>query len=260
MGQSEASEELWAGIEWSVVSRVAEALAFGQSILSIRDGRGMTPMLLAISRARSAEGVLIAQMLHEAGGSLDGEDLKGWGAAEWAANCGCLALEWVMARGVCMDEPSKDRAMTPFLLAAEFGLFDCAQWLVRTAGANKDAIGEDGFGAMHIAAQEGHVPTGKALFELALDIDARDSEGRTPLIIALKNQNLRFGRWLLDQGADVCHRSNDGLCAIDWAEKFVSTRGILLPAIAERARAQEERRELSALIDPSSGRGGRRGL
>ena len=249
---AEVAEELWAGIEWSGVSRVAAALALRPNLAELRDAQCMTPMLFAVSRAQSEDGLAVAKMIFEAGGHLGDEDLTGWGAAEWAANSGTLALEWLMAQGVSLNLPSKDRGMTPFLLAVELGQSQCAKWLAQRAGANKDALGADGLGAMHIAAQEGHVPMGKALVELGVDIDAPDCSGRTPLIIALKNANLRFGRWLLDRQADVGPRSSDGLSALDWAERSAMAREVLGPMIADRARAQEERRELSLLIDPAA--------
>lgn len=258
--EAEVAEELWAGIEWSAISRVAAALARRPNLARLRNAQCMTPMLFAISRAQSEDGLAVAKMIFEASGHLGGKDLNGWGAAEWAANSGGLALGWLMEQGVALDLPSKDRGMTPFLLAVEFGQSESAKWLVERAGANKHALGADGGGAMHIAAQEGHVPVGKALFELGVDIDARDSLGRTPLIIALKNANLRFGRWLLDRQADVGPRSADGLSALDWAEKSAMAREILGPIIAERARAQEERRELSLLIGTAAESQGRRSL
>lgn len=251
-GPAKVAEELWAGIEWSGVSRVAAALARRPNLAELRDAQRMTPMLFAISRAQSERGLEIAKMIFEEVGHFGDEDAQGWGAAEWAVNGGSLALEWLMEHGVPLDLPSKDRGMTPFLLAVELGQSECATWLAQRAGANKSALGADGLGAMHIAAQEGHVPMGKALVELGVDIDAPDCSGRTPLIIALKNANLRFGRWLLDRQADVGPRSSDGLSALDWAERSAMAREVLGPIIAARARAQEERRELSLLIDPAA--------
>ena len=73
------------------------------------------------------------------------------------------------------------------------------------AGANVDA---EGIGCqrkahpLHIAARVNGVAAAALLIERGVKVDARDSEGRTPLMVAVSNGQTEVAELLLNAGAD----------------------------------------------------------
>ncbi|MEZ5987969.1 MAG: ankyrin repeat domain-containing protein [Planctomycetota bacterium] len=51
------------------------------------------------------------------------------------------------------------------------------------------------------------------------DLELKDPQGRTPLLLACENKQLAMARYLLLNGADVAAKDKDGQSALDWARK-----------------------------------------
>ncbi|MDE1151297.1 MAG: ankyrin repeat domain-containing protein [Micavibrio sp.] len=74
------------------------------------------------------------------------------------------------------------------------------------------------------------------------DINARNADGRTALIIAARKQNAYLARFIVNRGPDLFARDNAGLNAYDYAKKIdnFNTRqeitDILLNALPNRIR------------------------
>jgi uncharacterized protein len=63
---------------------------------------------------------------------------------------------------------------------------------------------------------------GEALLQAGCDINAADSNGRTPLMYALRYQQPAAIRLLLERGANVNVRDKDGVTALDLAKQFAN--------------------------------------
>ncbi len=67
------------------------------------------------------------------------------------------------------------------------------------------------------------------LVEKGADVNARNNDGRTPLLWATKNNNTELSVLLVEKGADVNARNNDGRTPLLWAtEKNNTELSVLL--------------------------------
>ncbi len=77
---------------------------------------------------------------------------------------------------------------------------------------NVDAIknGAKGNGPLHDAASRGNLPEVKKLVEQGADINAKLNNGKTALYYATERRKWNVVRWLVEHGADVNAKRNDG--------------------------------------------------
>lgn len=59
------------------------------------------------------------------------------------------------------------------------------------------------------------------------DIDERDSDGRTPLMLLIQSERYDLVKALIDEGANINNRANDGHTVFTWACECVATMSIL---------------------------------
>ena len=57
------------------------------------------------------------------------------------------------------------------------------------------------------------------LFAAGGRLEDRDNEGTTPLILAARAGKFEAIKWLLDHGAEIGAKDNDGKTAEDWARE-----------------------------------------
>lgn len=79
------------------------------------------------------------------------------------------------------------------------------------AGVDLEAGDEEGLTALHHAAARGRTNVARALIEAGARVDARDSCGRTPLILASAPEMISL---LVDAGADVNARDEEENTAV----------------------------------------------
>jgi ankyrin repeat protein len=77
---------------------------------------------------------------------------------------------------------------------------------------------------------------GEALLQAGSDIDAADSNGRTPLMYAVRYQRPTAVRLLLEHGANKKLKDKSGLTALDLAKQFGSKEIINYLTVAEKAK------------------------
>eukprot|EP00038_Savillea_parva_P010840 m.193182 g.193182 ORF g.193182 m.193182 type:complete len:749 (+) comp18859_c0_seq1:24-2270(+) len=70
---------------------------------------------------------------------------------------------------------------------------------------------------MHVAAAAGDVRALKTLVTGGGSVNAMDGHGRTPLMYALRFDQIRAGQWLVAHGADANHQTHDKSTALHYA-------------------------------------------
>jgi ankyrin repeat protein len=129
-------------------------------------------------------------------------------------------------------EPRTEQDESPLMLAALKGLTDlCRQLIALGADVNKP-----GWTPLHYAATNGHLTTMELLLEAHAYIDATSPNGTTPLMMAAHYGTPAAVKLLLDGGADPGLKNEQGLSAIDFAQRASRVDAAEMIAAAIRGR------------------------
>lgn len=88
---------------------------------------------------------------------------------------------------------------------------------LEAAGADLAATNDDGFGALHAAAEVGHAAAVGWLVDRGADLELRTQKGHPPLHIACALGNIEAAQVLKERGADMNATNLDGQSALDVA-------------------------------------------
>jgi|GEM_PF-1147948 len=99
---------------------------------------------------------------------------------------------------------------TPLHVAAKTGKPKCATALIK-AGADVNAVNEQGRTPLHAAATHNHLDIIKTLVENGANVNVRSKNLGTPLHDAAVNGNLEVAKYLLAKGADINATSKRGV-------------------------------------------------
>ena len=171
----DGSEEMWEAWRSKDLGRVAQALDKWPRLLNEPLQSGATLVELAIS----ADNLPLLILLHERGASFMGP---------------------------------RPRGQAPLAKAASAGAIACLRWLL-------------GHGAKPVAAVDEAIKAGRIdVLTILLDalndpdepaaVDINGYRGRTPLFTATDHRNPRMVALLLEHGADINHRDDDGVSAL----------------------------------------------
>lgn len=109
---------------------------------------------------------------------------------------------------------------TALFFAAKNGNSKIVHMLL-AAGANPNSVNEDGFTALSIAALYGRSAAVKELIKGGANVDFQHPEfGFTPVIRALRKNNVNMAKELIEAGADACIKNNNGHNALMAAEIY----------------------------------------
>lgn len=112
-------------------------------------------------------------------------------------------------------EARNEKDESPLMLASLKGLTDlCRQLIEQGADVNKP-----GWAPLHYAATHGHLEVMKLLLENHAYIDAGSPNGTTPLMMAAHYGTPSAVKLLLESGADPLLKNDQGLSAIDFAQR-----------------------------------------
>ncbi len=99
---------------------------------------------------------------------------------------------------------------TPLHVAAKTGKPKCVAALIK-AGANVNAVNEQGRTPLHAAATHNHLDIIKTLIKSGAKVNVRSKNLGTPLHDAAVNGNLEVAKYLLAKGADINATSKRGV-------------------------------------------------
>ena len=109
--------------------------------------------------------------------------------------------------------------------------------------ANKSISDKEKNSALHFAIIQKNYEAIVVLLENGMNIDAKNTDGRTPLMLAALSGDEKLTKYLLDNGADLSIKDNSGQTAIDLGKKSRNEKCIdLLQQNRYSGRTQSEDR------------------
>lgn len=121
---------------------------------------------------------------------------------------------------------------SPLMMAAMRGQQEFVDLLLKRDAA----VNKPGWTPLHYAATTGQVPIMKQLLERHAFIDAQSPNGTTPLMMAAMYGTRESVQLLLAEGADTAMKNQQGMTAIDFAQRANRTEAAeLIRATAARA-------------------------
>ncbi|KAJ1322975.1 ankyrin repeat domain-containing protein 50 [Microdochium nivale] len=171
-----------------------------------RSTAGRTPLLEAAKGGHTKT----AQMLVDHSPDIDAVGCDGMTPLNWAAATGRLAVVLLLLKNKASTEISGQNGKTPLLNALEAGHGSVALLLQRR-GADCEASDACGERALHKVAKTGDDYFARLLLRKHhVEIDARDGQGATPLILAAASGHIDIVQMLLQCGADMEARDATG--------------------------------------------------
>lgn len=213
--------------------------------LEKRDPKGKTPLHLAAEKGE----VQIVQALLTKGASLEAADFSGNTALHHAAGCaedGAANLVAMLLERGAKLEAKNNTGWTPLMVAAHYGNSDAVPKFLE-AGAQVNATSNNGETALHLACRHFYISSymllatlvgrdpnmpefgnthfineclavSRSLLQAGAEVNARDSDGETPLFEAIRlSRSAKLVQLLVESGADLTTTSNKGLTPVDFA-------------------------------------------
>jgi len=139
-----------------------------------------------------------------------------------AARSGSVeAVKVLLARGAEVNAKENYRGQTALMWAAaerhpavvKLLLENGADWkalsLARdnstpklSAASSVTPMARGGLTALHFAAREGDIETGRVMLDFGVDVNLLDADGTSALVVSALNKRYSFAKFLLDRGAD----------------------------------------------------------
>ena len=154
----------------------------------------------------------VCQVLIDAGADIETKDDMGRSPLHWSCGSGVLPVVKVLVEAgadVCVTDNTGD---TCLILAAYHGRTETVRYLVGLPEVDVNHNADNCCSALHSAVGAG--------------IDARDEEGRSPLLVASIEGGLSVVKVLVEAGADVCVTDNDGDTCLTLASYFGHTETV----------------------------------
>lgn len=163
----------------------------------------------ALHSASSQGHVEMVQLLVSAGARVEIGDREGWTALHFSSDLGCLeVMKILVAAGADVNSTTAEQ-YTPLYLACQSGHIGAVRWLLEQE-VMLDRSDKDGWTELHAACSKNHESVVKLLLDKTPDIkgyvNARTSDGITPLYLAAQHGFSQLAKLLISSGAEVnCH-------------------------------------------------------
>ena len=179
--------------------------------------KGRSRAIHFASMAFDVDGARCVKLLVDAGADVNVRDAFGEGQTPlwYAAYNSSFAIVCTLVEANAeIDNPKYN---TPMYVAAEFGFVENVEYLL-AHGARIDTTKEKRIlrQPIHAAATNGHIEVCARLLHWKADVNVKDDEGMSPLMLAA-GSGPEMVRWCLNHGALVHDVNKDGESALHFA-------------------------------------------
>ena len=122
----------------------------------------------------------------------------------------------INAKGIDLNQTNITNE-TPLMFAALYGMLPEVKTLVNQ---KEVPVNRSGWTPLHYACTNGHLDIALFLLDKGAAVDAPSPNETTSIMMAIRAGNIQLVRLLLDRGADIRIRNQQGYSAIDVAELF----------------------------------------
>ncbi|KAM5354270.1 hypothetical protein ACJ41O_000920 [Fusarium nematophilum] len=111
-------------------------------------------------------------------------------------------------------DPKDSNGITPLFCASHQGNYQTFKMLL-DRGADMEAIWQEyHYRPIHQAAQGGHLEIVRLLIENKVDLNAKEKNGGSPMMLAARGGFLEVVELLIENGASICMEANEGETAL----------------------------------------------
>ncbi|KAM4851727.1 fibronectin type 3 and ankyrin repeat domains protein 1 isoform 2-T2 [Thomomys bottae] len=165
-------------------TRLVKILISNGTDVNMKNGSGKDSLMLACY-----EGHLdVVKYLRRHGASWEARDLGGCTALHWATDGGhCPVIEWMIKEGCEVDVMDTGSGWTPL---------------------------------MRVSAVSGSQKVASILIDAGANVNVRDKDGKTPLMVAVLNNHEQLVQLLLDRGADPSVKNENVVSLLEERKKL----------------------------------------
>ena len=217
--QTDGTTALQWAAHWNDLQMVKDLLQAGANP-KLANRYGVTPLSEAANAGNTAMIEALLQSGADAKGltTADGETVLMTAARSGNAD----AVRTLLDHGADINAKESYRGQTALMWAAserhpavvKLLLDRGADWKILSlaretsipklsAASSVTPIARGGLTALHFAAREGDIETGRVMLEAGVDVNIVDADHTSPLVVSILNKHYSFAKFLLERGADA---------------------------------------------------------
>jgi ankyrin repeat protein len=216
------------------VAKIISLIEAGESPNSVGDnGFAYTPVMLAISRRELSA----VKVLFGFGADLSIVDEDGYNALHIAARmCKNEAINWVLDNGAIDINSTTADGYSAVMYAMADGELDSVMLLFER-GALLSTVDNNGDSLLHDAVRSGSNECVNFLLEnSAIDVNTAATNGTTPMTVALSRSDLASAKLLVEKGANLFMKNDEGEREIDTRPWLLQNAALLGPQVLLHAK------------------------
>ncbi|XP_075072092.1 fibronectin type 3 and ankyrin repeat domains protein 1 isoform X2 [Mixophyes fleayi] len=196
---------------------VLSILQTGYKKINVPDKLGFSPLMVAAQRGF----LRLVELLVDHGADINQENGSGKNSLMLACFAGHLdVVEYLRKQGVSWDSRDKS-GCTAMHWAADGGHLKVIQWMIND-GCKVD-VKDSGLHwtpLMRVGAITGNTDVAECLVNAGAEVNAKDKDGKTPLMVATLNNHEDLVRFLIQRGADCSITNEYGISIAKMAKAF----------------------------------------